>query len=547
MLKKAFAILAVVACLTAVAGDASAATDVPKGDWSYSAVQDLANKGLLKGYPKNVDIFDGRTVNRYEMAALVSRVVARLTDDQQAVQSASPETRDEVSKLLQDYNVELTVMGTDISDLKLGLQAVTDTLADQQKQINNLQRQEDSSYGSNKSRKFSITGLIEARAVQAAGPGNSAYFPNGSNGASTSNSHNGLSGIGSAYNGAYALGSSAGALEVKRARIIMMGNPAPTTYYKMQLDVAGSINNSTTPVKVLEAYGRYTPGDGSSKYPYIQMGGFANFFGYILPLSPIGFWTPERPLAFSENNNYGMWDSQDYDKGVKIGYAPADSPWSLAYGVVNGTGRNSENVSDHFDSIYRVAYSTPDKVLNLGASYYDGRIYYSDTSADLTPIGKKQLWGVDGQVFAKNGLFLMGEFERGTYEKLSFFSGATPSSLAFTQYANAGNVDNTAYLKGNQAQGYYVWYGYTLNKNSQRPLSIGGDYDVFQRALSNSVANYHGSDYDDVNYGFGAMYYLDKATRLRLWYDQPTSIAHAYSSPEPPKYGLYTAEMLFIF
>src|SRR5690349_16661158 len=56
------------------------ARDVPKEHWSYDFVQDLASKGLVKGYPPDGNFFGGRTVTRYEMAALVDRVLQRIED-----------------------------------------------------------------------------------------------------------------------------------------------------------------------------------------------------------------------------------------------------------------------------------------------------------------------------------------------------------------------------------------------------------------------------------------------------------------------------------
>jgi len=428
------------------------------------------------------------------------------------------------------HGVAIADQSTDVNNLKLGVQSLTDTVIDQQKQIDALKKKQSESYGSLKLDKFSITGLIQSRAVQA-DSGNHIAFPQGSN--------NSL-GVGAAYNGSYAMDGSAGTLEVKRARIIMLGQPDPTTTYKMQLDVAGAVNSPTANafVKVLEAYGKYTPGDGSSKYPSITMGEFANPYGYILPLSPAGFITPERPLAFSENTNVGMWDSQDYDKGLKLTYGPKNV--TLIYAAVNGAGRNSENIYDHFDSLYRVGYASDDKLLNAGISYYDGQIYQAGTADKITtPIGKKELLGLDAEGYTKHGSFLIGEYERGTYEKVGYFA---PNGNGTYTFAATNDV------KGNMAQGYYIWGGHTYNKQSNHAFTLAADYDVFQRSLSDDTKSFKsGSSYDDVNYGFGTMYNLDKATRLRLWYDKPLEVAHEYGTMTPPRYGLYTAEMQFSF
>src|SRR5579871_4776469 len=55
-------------------------SDVPKDHWAYSAVEDLASKGLIKGYPPEGDFFGKRTVTRYEMATILQRVLARIDE-----------------------------------------------------------------------------------------------------------------------------------------------------------------------------------------------------------------------------------------------------------------------------------------------------------------------------------------------------------------------------------------------------------------------------------------------------------------------------------
>ncbi|HZT42150.1 MAG TPA: S-layer homology domain-containing protein, partial [Chthonomonadaceae bacterium] len=49
--------------------------DVPPGHWAYQAVQDLASKGLIKGYPPDANFLGRRTLTRYEMATILQRVV----------------------------------------------------------------------------------------------------------------------------------------------------------------------------------------------------------------------------------------------------------------------------------------------------------------------------------------------------------------------------------------------------------------------------------------------------------------------------------------
>ena len=43
--------------------------------------------------------------------------------------------------------------------------------------------------------------------------------------------------------------------------------------------------------------------------------------------------------------------------------------------------------------------------------------------------------------------------------------------------------------------------------------------------------------------GYGALYNLDKATRLRVWYERADLVAHLPGTAKPPVYGLFTGEV----
>lgn len=113
--------------------------DVPPTHWAYTAVQDLAGKGLLKGYPPEADFLGGRTLTRYEMATLIQRVVARMDDllagkgrkeDLAKLNSSIGEIRE----LVNGFKIELTVIGTDMEKVKsdlAALKAQVDTLSGQ--------------------------------------------------------------------------------------------------------------------------------------------------------------------------------------------------------------------------------------------------------------------------------------------------------------------------------------------------------------------------------------------------------------------------------
>lgn len=75
-MKKMLAVVAA-ASLVAVAAPAFAAnpfSDVPMNHWAYDAVEELASKGILEGYPNGT--FKGnRAMTRYEIATMVARMM----------------------------------------------------------------------------------------------------------------------------------------------------------------------------------------------------------------------------------------------------------------------------------------------------------------------------------------------------------------------------------------------------------------------------------------------------------------------------------------
>lgn len=105
--------LALAALFAGVAVSASAAnpfTDVEPTHWSYQAVAELADEGVLEGYPDGT--FKGeKNITRYEMAQFVARLMARedqLTADQ----------KETAAKLSAEYAEELKSLGLRIEALE---------------------------------------------------------------------------------------------------------------------------------------------------------------------------------------------------------------------------------------------------------------------------------------------------------------------------------------------------------------------------------------------------------------------------------------------
>ncbi len=124
------------------AANAQTPSDVPQSHWAYSAVEELASKGLIKGYPPEGKFFGGRSVTRYEMATIIQRILARVDElvakkadktdapvpprgngGANAAQIAA------VRKLVDDFKTELVVIGTDMTKVKEELSTLNDRVS----------------------------------------------------------------------------------------------------------------------------------------------------------------------------------------------------------------------------------------------------------------------------------------------------------------------------------------------------------------------------------------------------------------------------------
>lgn len=106
-------LLSLAAAAVLSAGAASAAhpfSDVPPSHWAYQAVSDLADQGLLEGYPDGAFRGD-RPITRYEMAQITARLLAQ--EDRY-----SPAERETIGALAAEYAPELANLGVRVSALE---------------------------------------------------------------------------------------------------------------------------------------------------------------------------------------------------------------------------------------------------------------------------------------------------------------------------------------------------------------------------------------------------------------------------------------------
>ena len=523
--------------------------DTPTNHWAYEAVQNLAKRGIVIGYPDGT--YGGkRPMTRYEFAVAIARMLATLDDIKNAQNGTAPPpgtpgvqtlTQDELNQvqaLIDKFRPELDTIQTNLKQAQDDIDALRADVLDAKALANKAQATADNSYGVGTDRKFQISGYVQARyQAVSAGQGGLARYPQG------------VAGGAGAYNGNYLSGSSPSTFDVRRARLKFTGQVTGNTRYAVQIDASGAVvsgANANQQVTTREAYVAYTLGSGNpAKNLTATAGLFATPFGYVLPASMGTTIMPERPLAFNEGTA-GLFNAQDYDKGIQLSY---NTPQQLIFlpaglkitaALVNGTGRTS-NDSDAFkDQVYHIGYQSKNKIVSIGGSYYYGQVNNFSGAATagvagtiLTSTGpqhtgrKKELYGADAQIVTPFGPFLYAEYVNGLYEQRSYFS------------ATAANGLTSAYAKDNRVEGYYGTAGWTFGATGSHALSLVGQYDILRRGEGRGGD----SAYTDENVGYGALYNLDKATRIRLWYERADKVAHLPGTAKPPVYGLFTGEI----
>ena len=102
-MRRMFAIAAAAVLAAAVPAEASDPfSDVPLNHWAYDALEDLAAKGVLEGYPDNT--FRGRkAMTRYEIAAMAARMMGS--------ENLSNEDIDKLKSLVSEFAPELEAIG----------------------------------------------------------------------------------------------------------------------------------------------------------------------------------------------------------------------------------------------------------------------------------------------------------------------------------------------------------------------------------------------------------------------------------------------------
>jgi len=132
-MKKLVLVLVLVFAL-AIPALANPFVDVPLNHWAYDAVQTLAAKGVVIGYPDGT--FGGqRMLTRYEFAEAVARVLAYVEQ-----YGGLAEDVEILAKLAVEFADELASLGVTVADLEASVGANSEAIAAMQKVVDKHER-----------------------------------------------------------------------------------------------------------------------------------------------------------------------------------------------------------------------------------------------------------------------------------------------------------------------------------------------------------------------------------------------------------------------
>ena len=162
--------------------------DTPTNHWAYEAVQDLAKKGIVIGYPDGT--YGGkRPMTRYEFAVALDRALRTVSDMISANPPAgtppvSTVTQDDINRLqalIGKFRPELDTIQTNLTAAQDNIDALRADVLDAKALANKAQDTANNSYGVGADRKFQISGYIQARfqSADGYGQGSLARFPQG--------------------------------------------------------------------------------------------------------------------------------------------------------------------------------------------------------------------------------------------------------------------------------------------------------------------------------------------------------------------------------
>lgn len=128
--------------------------DVPKSHWAYTAIENLASKGIYEGYP-STELKGDQPANRYEIALIAARSLAYCEQHKDEV---SPEDLKKVQDLCIEFAEELATMGVRIDDDEYGIISLRGDVSELKNEVQTIK--DDIYGGAGDLRKVKLSGDI---------------------------------------------------------------------------------------------------------------------------------------------------------------------------------------------------------------------------------------------------------------------------------------------------------------------------------------------------------------------------------------------------
>jgi hypothetical protein len=477
-----------------LAAVAQTPTDVPRGHWAYDAVTDLANKGFVTGYPDGKFLGD-RTLSRYEFATIVKRVVDSIDEKMtKAAAETTPETTSQpgvvstesvltpadladVRKLIDEFKIELTVIGTRIDRVETQLAQLEGKVEN----INSIVTDPEGAFETAKSdisklRKVTLSGYLQNRYQTLQNPEDKKAL------------------------------HTDDTFFIRRARVKVTAKPTDKSVAVIQLDAGGS------KVTVKDAYVQYNTATDQLLGPSYTVGQQNWWFGYEVPYSSSRRETPERALWARR------FFQGERDRGLVL-TSPIGPNWLGTLGVYDGSGidtvntltsvvtdvgppvvktniRSSANVANDYnnkkDVLANLKYSSPN--VEFGVSGYLGDGIWNKDRTAMNSTTDKVRYGADFRYY---------------WDRLTFKS----------EYCRAKGIDatNTATFNPND---WVDGYNLQLNLNVTRADELVARYEslsqdpLYPQYGRRSAWNLGYIRFIDDNQKFKLFYLINQEQRL---------------------------------
>lgn len=462
--------------------------DVPPDHWAYDAVIDLANKGYVLGYPDGRFI-GNRSLTRYEFATIIKRILDNVDAQiaslkQQEVQSdvvspetgagterqplvASSEELEKINKLVDEFKVELTVIGTRLDTVEAQMAEIRSQLEN----LNTIVTDEEGPLVAtrndvNKLKKVTWSGYLQSRYEM---------FPDKVD-------EDGKT-------------AKEGFL-IRRARLKITAKPSDKSAVIVSFD-AGQNKFSAK-----DAYIEYAFANDPTMGPTIDFGQQNWPFGYEISYSSGKRETPERALFVRR------FFPGERDRGIKL-MLPVRKNWLWQIGVFEGTGTESLNT---IKTVVTDTSTTPPKTDKITTSSTISRDLDNkkDVIANLQYCSDNLEFGISG--YWGKGIFDPDRTGLIDADKIRYgvdFRYFTHNVTLKAEYMRAKGVDQSKNFDLNEwVDGYYVQANYNLSHAN----TFVARYETLSKDPRNIKFGRRSS------WQFGWLHWLDDRTRLKLFY-----------------------------